>query len=61
MATTIGLAAQGSVVRSVHLPMGGDSFSKWRAACAGAGRQSAREWTMAHKFIRQIRSLSSLV
>ncbi len=25
------LAAQGSVVKSVHLPMGGDSFSKWQA------------------------------
>lgn len=36
------LAAQGSVVRSVHLPMGGDSFSKWRAEWLEPGTAGER-------------------
>ena len=45
MATTIGLAAQGSVVKTVHLPAGGDCFDKWQTewlepGAAGERRQA---------------------
>lgn len=53
MATTIGLVAQGGVVKSVHLPLGNDSFNKWQTEWLEPGTASdSAVWDFSQAIVR---------